>query len=217
MTELEFGFKSLSNTYEDGKGPDIQLPPYLQRTSKDVLSSQVSPHQVCLLFPRLQQTQGSLLRRERQEDGMVAWHHRLNRHNFEQTLEGGRGQGSLVCRSPWGCQELDATEQLNNKEHTHTDVLTSNGPSDLLLNLPFLWYTSWMPRPASTPIWGSKIFSIVERTEGRRGLLGLRGLKDYLVQWFSKGICSPGKTHMPGPCPGRTESPGAEGQGLGKT
>ena len=71
MTELEFGFKSLSNTYEDGKGPDIQLPPYLQRTSKDVLSSQVSPHQVCLLFPRLQQTQGSLLRRERQRTGWL--------------------------------------------------------------------------------------------------------------------------------------------------
>ena len=24
------------------------------------------------------------------------------------------GQGSLVCYSPWGCKELDMTEQLNN-------------------------------------------------------------------------------------------------------
>ena len=23
------------------------------------------------------------------------------------------GQGSLVCCSPWGCKELDMTEQLN--------------------------------------------------------------------------------------------------------
>ena len=23
------------------------------------------------------------------------------------------GQGSLVCCSPWGCKELDTTEQLN--------------------------------------------------------------------------------------------------------
>lgn len=44
------GFKSLS-TCGDGKGPDIQVPSYLQRASKDVLSSQVSPHQVCLFFP----------------------------------------------------------------------------------------------------------------------------------------------------------------------
>ena len=36
---------------------------------------------------------------------MVGWHHRLNRHDFEQTLgdsEEHEGQGSLVCCSPWG-------------------------------------------------------------------------------------------------------------------
>ena len=25
-----------------------------------------------------------------------------------------KGQGSLVCCGPWGCKELDMTEQLNN-------------------------------------------------------------------------------------------------------
>ena len=25
------------------------------------------------------------------------------------------GQGNLACCSPWGCKELDTTEQLNNK------------------------------------------------------------------------------------------------------
>ena len=30
---------------------------------------------------------------------MVRWHHRLNGHEFEQTLGDGEGQGSLVCWS----------------------------------------------------------------------------------------------------------------------
>ena len=36
------------------------------------------------------------------ENEMVGWHHRLDRHEFEQTLGDGEGQGSLVCCSPWG-------------------------------------------------------------------------------------------------------------------
>ena len=36
------------------------------------------------------------------EDEMVEWHHRV-----------GDGQEGLVCCSPWGCKELDTTEQLN--------------------------------------------------------------------------------------------------------
>ena len=43
------------------------------------------------------------------EDEIVGWHHRLNGHEFEQTLGDGEGQGSLVCCSPWGCNELDRT------------------------------------------------------------------------------------------------------------
>ena len=38
-------------------------------------------------------------------------------YEFEQDLADGEGQGSLVCCSPWGCKELDVTEQLNNKWH----------------------------------------------------------------------------------------------------
>ena len=30
------------------------------------------------------------------EDEMVGWHHRLNRHEFEQTPGDGEGKGSLV-------------------------------------------------------------------------------------------------------------------------
>ena len=36
-------------------------------------------------------------RRGTTEDEMVGWHHRLNEHEFEQTLGDGEGQASLVC------------------------------------------------------------------------------------------------------------------------
>ena len=32
---------------------------------------------------------------------MVGQHHRLSGHEFEQTLGGNEGQGSLACCSPW--------------------------------------------------------------------------------------------------------------------
>ena len=44
---------------------------------------------------------------------MVGWHHQHNRHELEQNLGLGDGQGSLACCSPWGCKELEKTEQLN--------------------------------------------------------------------------------------------------------
>jgi len=48
------------------------------------------------------------------EDEMVGWHHRLEGHEFEQTLGDGEGQGSWVCCSPWGHKESDMTVGLNN-------------------------------------------------------------------------------------------------------
>ena len=47
------------------------------------------------------------------EDEIAGWHHRLNRHEFEQTPGNGEGQGRLVCYSPWSCKELDTTGGLN--------------------------------------------------------------------------------------------------------
>ena len=44
-------------------------------------------------------------------DNEVEWHHRLNGHESEQTPGDSEGQGSLACYSPWGCKELDMTEQ----------------------------------------------------------------------------------------------------------
>ena len=40
---------------------------------------------------------------------MVEWNHQLNGHESEQTLEDCQGQGSSVCCSPWGCEELNTT------------------------------------------------------------------------------------------------------------
>ena len=50
------------------------------------------------------------------EDEMVGWPHGLNGHEFESILGVGVGQGGLACCSPWGCKELDMTEQLNNNK-----------------------------------------------------------------------------------------------------
>ena len=46
------------------------------------------------------------------KDMMVEWHHHLDGTEFEQALEVGDGQGSLICCSPWGCKKSDTTEGL---------------------------------------------------------------------------------------------------------
>ena len=51
------------------------------------------------------------------EDEMVGWHHQLNRHEFEQALGVGDGQGGLACCSPWDRKESDMTK-LNWTEHS---------------------------------------------------------------------------------------------------
>ena len=57
------------------------------------------------------------------EDEMAGWHHRLNGHEFEQSLGDSEGQVCLVCCSPWGCKEWDRTEWLSNdNRHWHNTV-----------------------------------------------------------------------------------------------
>ena len=67
------------------------------------------------------------------EDQMVGWHHQLNGHEFEQAVEDGEKQGSLVCCSPWGHKDLDATEQLNDK----------NRFNSCIKKIP--WRRAWQP------------------------------------------------------------------------
>ena len=47
------------------------------------------------------------------EDEMAGWHHRLNGHEFEQTLGVRDGQGGLEFCDSWGRKDWDRTEGLN--------------------------------------------------------------------------------------------------------
>ena len=47
------------------------------------------------------------------EDEMVAWHHQLDGHEFEQAPGVGDGQGGLACYSPWLRKESEMAERLN--------------------------------------------------------------------------------------------------------
>ena len=73
------------------------------------------------------------------EDEMAGWHHQLNAQEFEQTLGDSGGQGSLVCRSPWGCKELDTMEHGNTSKNK--DLLCSAG------NSISLWWLLWEQNP----------------------------------------------------------------------
>jgi len=43
-------------------------------------------------------------------DEQAGWHHRLDRHEFEQAPEVGDGQGGLACCNTRGRKESDMTE-----------------------------------------------------------------------------------------------------------
>ena len=54
---------------------------------------------------------------------MVGWHHRLNRHEFEQAPGVGDGQGSPHA-AVHGLTESDTTKQLNNKRVSYAPSLS---------------------------------------------------------------------------------------------
>ena len=52
------------------------------------------------------------------ENGIVGWHHLLNGHEFDQTLEVREGQGSLaIVLQPMGFQR--AKHDLETKQHNN--------------------------------------------------------------------------------------------------
>ena len=63
---------------------------------------------------------------------MVAYHHQLDGHEFDQVPGDGNGQGSPECCSLWGHKDLDMTEtELNFNANLFTicmslTFLTSN-------------------------------------------------------------------------------------------
>ena len=69
------------------------------------------------------------------EDEMAGWHHLLDGHEFEQTLEVGDGQGGLACWDSWGCKELDMTERLN-----WTELIGKHRAEGRKYRRTHLWY-----------------------------------------------------------------------------
>ena len=66
------------------------------------------------------------------EDEMAGWHHWLDGHEFEWTLEVDDGQGGLACCNSWGCKELDMTEWLNwTERHIETAGKLEGGGESL--------------------------------------------------------------------------------------
>ena len=63
---------------------------------------------------------GKIEGRRRREWKKMRWLDSItnfNGHEFVQTTRDSLGQGSLACCTPWGCKELDTTEQLNNNKN----------------------------------------------------------------------------------------------------
>ena len=78
------------------------------------------------------------------EDKVVGWHHRLNGHEFVQTLGDRKGQRSLVYCSPQGRRASDMTKQLSNSNTWNKDC--GHVPSDLPRNeCPGLWSPKFTP------------------------------------------------------------------------
>ena len=69
------------------------------------------------------------------EDEMVGWHHKLNGHEFEQTLGDSEGQGGPVCCIPWSCKELDMTEQWNNNNKRRETAMICHMYSKKMIRL----------------------------------------------------------------------------------
>ena len=57
---------------------------------------------------------------------MVGWNHQLDGQEFEQTLGVGKGQGALVCCSPWGCEESDRTDRMNNNNNKNRVIFEAS-------------------------------------------------------------------------------------------
>ena len=79
------------------------------------------------------------------EDEMVGWRHWLSGHECEQTPEVGKGQGSLVCYTPWGLKESDTTQRMNNNKTWQEPVMQSLGlGGHFLVKLSSLKEQAWV-------------------------------------------------------------------------
>ena len=61
-------------------------------------------------------------------------------YEFEQTLGGSEGQGSLACCSPWGHNESDTTEWTAAAATAKWDIISSVNSSKVNFSCPYLSY-----------------------------------------------------------------------------
>ena len=71
------------------------------------------------------------------EDKRAGQHHSCNEHELEQTLGDGEGQGGLVCCSPWGHEESNMTEWLNDNNNSSTYKLNKQDDNIQPSHTPF--------------------------------------------------------------------------------
>ena len=83
------------------------------------------------------------MRRRQQEDEMIGWHLHLSGHEVKQTLGDGKGQGILVCCSPWGHKELDMTEWLNSTNNKYVSGSWGSGRVSYHLSWALFWSLIW--------------------------------------------------------------------------
>ena len=98
---------------------------------------------------------------------MVGWHHRCNGHELGKTPGDGGREGSLVCYSPWGCEEFDTTWQMNNNK-TEQNLRMQLEKSDNLCCSPKsgLW-TNQHPRKL-LKIFPTSCFTIFSQCRARK-------------------------------------------------
>ena len=81
------------------------------------------------------------------EDEMAGWHHWLNGHEFEQTLEDSEGQGRLPCCSSWSHNthdmESDTTLWLNNSNRCKDTAPCQEKKTKQLLTQSCLRRAEW--------------------------------------------------------------------------
>ena len=110
--ESPLGCKEIQSVHPKGNQSWI----FMGRTDAEAETPILRPPDVKNWLTRKDPDAGKDWRQEEKgmtENEMVGWQHRLDGYESEQAPGVGDGQGSLVCRSPWGCKELDKTERRN--------------------------------------------------------------------------------------------------------
>ena len=87
---------------------------------------------------------------------MAGWHHLLIGPKFEQALGDGEGQRGLECCCPWGCKELDMTEQLNNNTTTSEHLQNLHRILYPSLILSHFCTRGWSPARHFPPMQGAR-------------------------------------------------------------